>query len=184
MTDIDTGTEDLLARESDGVVVITLNRPQARNAMSGPMNAGARERTGLCGNRRFGARGRDHRRGRCVLCWRRCQRHGRRRRCWGGRRRGADARRAHSCPAPKSAQHGWSHVPDAQTRRRRAAGCGRWGRSGACAGCRSANHGRQRLHHHGVCEGWVQRRLRWIVFSCPNWSDWARRRNCTICRIG
>ena len=37
---IDTGTEDLLAQEQDGVAVITLNRPQARNAMSGPMNAG------------------------------------------------------------------------------------------------------------------------------------------------
>ena len=35
---IDTGTEDLLAHEQDGVVVITLNRPQARNAMSGEMN--------------------------------------------------------------------------------------------------------------------------------------------------
>ncbi len=37
---IETGTDDLLAREEDGVVVITLNRPQARNAMSGEMNAG------------------------------------------------------------------------------------------------------------------------------------------------
>ncbi len=38
--DIDTGTEDILAHEEDGVVVITLNRPEARNAMSGEMNAG------------------------------------------------------------------------------------------------------------------------------------------------
>ena len=38
--DIDTGTEDILAYEDDGVLVITLNRPQARNAMSGDMNAG------------------------------------------------------------------------------------------------------------------------------------------------
>jgi 2-(1,2-epoxy-1,2-dihydrophenyl)acetyl-CoA isomerase len=37
---IDTGTEDILAFEDDGVVVITLNRPQARNAMSGEMTAG------------------------------------------------------------------------------------------------------------------------------------------------
>lgn len=38
--DIDTGTEDILAHQDDGVVVITLNRPQARNAMSGEMNDG------------------------------------------------------------------------------------------------------------------------------------------------
>ena len=37
---IETNTADLLAYEEDGVVVITLNRPQARNAMSGEMNAG------------------------------------------------------------------------------------------------------------------------------------------------
>jgi 2-(1,2-epoxy-1,2-dihydrophenyl)acetyl-CoA isomerase len=41
---IDTGTEDILAHQDDGVVVITLNRPQARNAMSGGMTAGL-ERT-------------------------------------------------------------------------------------------------------------------------------------------
>jgi 2-(1,2-epoxy-1,2-dihydrophenyl)acetyl-CoA isomerase len=39
---IDTGidTDHLLAWEEDGIAVITLNRPQARNAMSGSMNAG------------------------------------------------------------------------------------------------------------------------------------------------
>jgi 2-(1,2-epoxy-1,2-dihydrophenyl)acetyl-CoA isomerase len=40
VADLDTGTEDILAREEDGVAVITLNRPQARNAMSGDMTAG------------------------------------------------------------------------------------------------------------------------------------------------
>jgi 2-(1,2-epoxy-1,2-dihydrophenyl)acetyl-CoA isomerase len=34
----DTGTEDLQAWEAEGILHITLNRPQARNAMSGPMN--------------------------------------------------------------------------------------------------------------------------------------------------
>ena len=37
--DIDTGTPDCLAYLEDGVAVITLNRPQARNAMSGAMTA-------------------------------------------------------------------------------------------------------------------------------------------------
>lgn len=39
MADIDTGTADLLASLDGGVLTLTLNRPQARNAMSGEMNA-------------------------------------------------------------------------------------------------------------------------------------------------
>ena len=38
MSSINTGTEDLLATLEEGIAVITLNRPEARNAMSGPMN--------------------------------------------------------------------------------------------------------------------------------------------------
>ncbi len=38
MTTIDTDTDDLLAELNDGVMVLTLNRPEARNAMSGAMN--------------------------------------------------------------------------------------------------------------------------------------------------
>ena len=40
MTDkvIDTGTDDLLAEVKSGVAILTLNRPEARNAMSGAMN--------------------------------------------------------------------------------------------------------------------------------------------------
>jgi 2-(1,2-epoxy-1,2-dihydrophenyl)acetyl-CoA isomerase len=34
---IDTGTDDLLAEVDDGVAVLTMNRPERRNAMSGPM---------------------------------------------------------------------------------------------------------------------------------------------------
>ena len=36
-TNIDTGTEDLLANLQEGVLTLTLNRPDARNAMSGAM---------------------------------------------------------------------------------------------------------------------------------------------------
>ena len=39
MSMINTGTNDLLASMENGVAVLTLNRPDARNAMSGPMNA-------------------------------------------------------------------------------------------------------------------------------------------------
>lgn len=39
MADLDTGTDDLQATLDDGIAVITLNRPEARNAMSGEMNA-------------------------------------------------------------------------------------------------------------------------------------------------
>jgi 2-(1,2-epoxy-1,2-dihydrophenyl)acetyl-CoA isomerase len=38
-TSIDTGTTDLLASLDDGVLTLTLNRPEARNAMSGAMTA-------------------------------------------------------------------------------------------------------------------------------------------------
>lgn len=37
MTTVDTGTDDLLAETDDGVGVITLNRPDRRNAMTGEM---------------------------------------------------------------------------------------------------------------------------------------------------
>jgi len=38
MADIDTGTTDLLANLDEGVLTLTLNRPEARNAMSDAMN--------------------------------------------------------------------------------------------------------------------------------------------------
>jgi len=37
--EIDTGTEDLRASLDEGVLTLTLNRPEARNAMSGAMTA-------------------------------------------------------------------------------------------------------------------------------------------------
>lgn len=39
MTRIDTGTEDLLAGRDDGILVLTMNRPARRNALSGEMLA-------------------------------------------------------------------------------------------------------------------------------------------------
>jgi 2-(1,2-epoxy-1,2-dihydrophenyl)acetyl-CoA isomerase len=39
VTKLDTGTDDLLADIADGVAVLTMNRPQRRNALSGPMMA-------------------------------------------------------------------------------------------------------------------------------------------------
>ena len=37
MSKIETGTEHLLASESDGVAILTMNRPERRNALSGEM---------------------------------------------------------------------------------------------------------------------------------------------------
>jgi 2-(1,2-epoxy-1,2-dihydrophenyl)acetyl-CoA isomerase len=48
MASLDTGTEDLLATLEDGVAVLTLNRPQARNAMSGDMNAALQTMLAQC----------------------------------------------------------------------------------------------------------------------------------------
>lgn len=37
MKELDTGTDDLLARVDDGVAVLTMNRPDRRNALSPAM---------------------------------------------------------------------------------------------------------------------------------------------------
>jgi 2-(1,2-epoxy-1,2-dihydrophenyl)acetyl-CoA isomerase len=46
MASIDTGTDHLLADLDAGVLTLTLNRPEARNAMSGEMNEALAERLG------------------------------------------------------------------------------------------------------------------------------------------
>ena len=46
ITKIETGTEHLLAENNDGVAVLTLNRPEARNAMSGRDECGAAKSAG------------------------------------------------------------------------------------------------------------------------------------------
>src|SRR5580765_6041940 len=40
---IDTGTTELLASMDDGILTLTMNRPEARNAMTGPMTAALAE---------------------------------------------------------------------------------------------------------------------------------------------
>ena len=42
MEKIDTGTEQLIFEKENGVAVLTMNRPEARNAMSGEMNEAMR----------------------------------------------------------------------------------------------------------------------------------------------
>ena len=42
MEKVDTGTDHLLFEKGDGVAVLTMNRPEARNAMSGEMNEAMR----------------------------------------------------------------------------------------------------------------------------------------------
>jgi 2-(1,2-epoxy-1,2-dihydrophenyl)acetyl-CoA isomerase len=40
---VNTGTDDLLGELDDGVLTLTMNRPEARNAMSGEMTAAMSE---------------------------------------------------------------------------------------------------------------------------------------------
>ena len=42
MEKIDTGTDHLIFEKDNGVAVLTMNRPEARNAMSGEMNEAMR----------------------------------------------------------------------------------------------------------------------------------------------
>ena len=42
MEKIDTGTDHLIFEKENGVAILTMNRPEARNAMSGEMNEAMR----------------------------------------------------------------------------------------------------------------------------------------------
>jgi enoyl-CoA hydratase/carnithine racemase len=66
--EIDTGTSELLCEIRDRVALITLNRPEARNALSDRLTPALRRMIKQCGA--------DNRRGQCLLRRRRCQGHG------------------------------------------------------------------------------------------------------------
>ena len=74
---IDTGTSDLLAALDEGVLTLTLNRPEARNAMSEAMNRALAATIGLGRVGAFREMCRAHRRRQGILRGRRRQGDGR-----------------------------------------------------------------------------------------------------------
>ena len=75
--EIDTGTNELLCVVRDGVALITLNRPEARNAMSPDLTPALRTQIKERGEDRQRRRAADHRRRHRLLHRRRRQGHGR-----------------------------------------------------------------------------------------------------------
>ena len=161
---IETGVEDCLAREEDGIAIITLNRPQARNAMSSEMTVGlARaleyaERTASV---------------RCVVVTGAGGAF-----CAGGDVKGMAARGEGGGAGPSlderihlqrlnQRETGGPHPSDAETRDREPTRPGRGRGTVARAFRRSAHHGRHRVHHHRVCAGWIFRRLRRQLLLVP-----------------
>ena len=76
---VDTGTPDLLATLDAGVLTLTLNRPEARNAMSRAMNQALQEQLAAAELDPAVALHRADRRRQGLLRRRRRQGHGRRR---------------------------------------------------------------------------------------------------------
>ena len=158
-TEIPTGTEHLLATESDGVAVLTMNRPERRNALSGEMLDGM-------------ARALDYaERAASVRCVVLTGAGGGF--CAGGDVKGMaeggagrrDARRAYSCSTADPTKHRRTHLSDAETGNCHVARPG--GGRGTVAGARvrPARHGRERRDHHRVRTRRLQRRLRRHVLS-------------------
>ena len=162
---IDTGTDHLRAEVADGVAVLTMNRPERRNAMSGEMIAGLRAALADCRDRRRRPLRGAHRRRRRLLRRRRREGHGRGQR---SRRGGPDVRRARSTASAST-----SGPPPAcsTTCRSRpsprspapAAGAGHVARPGL----RPARRGRRRDADHGVRQGRLLGRLRRHVVPHP-----------------
>ena len=76
-TKIDTGTDELLCVIRDRVAIITLNRPEARNAMSDNLTPALRNMIKACGENPRCRRAAADRRGHGVLRRRQRQGHGR-----------------------------------------------------------------------------------------------------------
>ena len=76
-TKIDTGTDELLCVIRDRVAIITLNRPEARNAMSDNLTPALRTMIKTCGENPDVGAAADHRRRHGVLRRRQRQGHGR-----------------------------------------------------------------------------------------------------------
>ena len=75
-TKIDTGTDELLCVIRDRVAIITLNRPEARNAMSDNLTPALRNMIKACGENPRCRRAAADRRGHGVLRRRQRQGHG------------------------------------------------------------------------------------------------------------
>ena len=150
---IETGSEDILAHVEDGVAVIILNRPQARNAMSAGMTQGLDKALD------FAERSAEVR---AVVVTGAGKAF-----CAGGDVKGMAAggsgkgagptldERIHAqrltCAASEPAQHRRSYVPNAQTcycqLARRGRRCGFITRVGS----RLTRYGRYGFYHHGFC---------------------------------
>ena len=154
-------SEHLIESHDDGVATLTMNRPEARNAMSGAMMEAMQSRAAAPGRRPQRARRRVDRCGRCVL----------RRRRREGFCRGASAggggefnleQRVHGLRTRHGAVALVARNAEADARGHSRSG-GRRG-SVARARVRSARRGRHGEVHHRVLEDRSGRRLRRFVF--------------------
>ena len=153
---IDTGTEDLLAEVDEGVAVLTMNRPERRNAMSLPMlDAMARVLADMEVDDDVG----------CIVLTGAGGAF-----CAGGDVKGMAAsheagtddelRRRRPPPAPVAAGHVREALGDAEADDRRPARRRRRRRHGPGPGLRPALRRRVGLHHHRLRQGGLRRRLR------------------------
>ena len=160
--EIDTGTTELLCAVRDGVALITLNRPEARNAMSDRLTPALRTQIKERGEDPDVGAHPDHRRRHRLLQRRRRQGHGRPRPARPDELRGTAGRPA---PAPGGADR--RAGGGAQADHRGAARRG--GRRGPCHRARLRHPHRRPLgvRQHGLCPGRPVGRLRHRLAADP-----------------